>query len=416
MPPIVYLILDEHIGVEGWPAQFASTRAMQSRIRGFYLDEGFRLFGKAYSEFPETYLSIPSVLNRPIEDPRQGVTEVAPEQRYLVTTNRLFGKLSAEGYGIRVYQSTYMDFCDPGAYRIQSCETRPGNSIRNLSLHHLPLWSKARMVALYFLEYDSRLYTRLRGLYSSLAEHRTSWPRWDVRVRQSDFPAAMEELDRLQADLSADDPRGAVYFAHLLAPHHPYEVDAACRSQAHPSRWLEILPFPDRGTNTPAGRALRYELYAAQTGCLYRHLAAFFHTLDSLPAGRQAVVIVHGDHGSRIPLHYPQVSRVAQLLPSDLADGFSTLFAVRGPGISPGYDGRFAPIGELVGLALDSGAARFDGPESGPHTVRVTERFNTPFVTLQLTDTALVLRSRADTTTGRVPATAATAKHLRGRR
>jgi len=396
LPPIVYLILDEHIGIEGWPSEFASSREMQTDIRGFYLREGFRLFGKAYSSFVETRSSIPAVLNWPVEDPHGDVTELVPESRYRLTANATFRKLSAEGYQIRVYQSTYLDYCDVQKFAIRSCETVPTNSVANLSLHKLPPWSKAMLVGLYFLEHNSRIYAHIRDFYVAFTQRHPGWPRWDVHIYKSTMPGAVELLGRLQRDLRAEDTRGTVYFAHLLAPHHPYEFDEACRSQADPRRWLEIIPHPDRGTNTAAGRALRYALYAAQVGCLYRHLASLLQTIDSLPTGRQMVVILHGDHGSRITLHYPLERLLPSMVPSDFTDAFSTLFAIRAPGIAAGYDRRFVSVDELVGRALESGFARIEVPATEPHVVRIEGQFAAPFHTLRLSDTSLALPSRAE--------------------
>jgi hypothetical protein len=200
----------------------------------------------------------------------------------------------------------------------------------------------------------------------------------------------MELLFRLQQDLRSDDRRGTVYFAHLLAPHNPYEVDAACRSQTRPSLWLEI-----ENSNTPDARALRYELYSAQERCLYRHLESLLHTIDSLPGGRQITVIVHGDHGSRIALHYPSTGAAPLLRPSDYTDGFSTLFAIRTPGIPAGYDRRFMPIGELVGRALESGFSEIQAPESEPHVLKLSgSACFSPSITVRLSDTALALPDR----------------------
>ena len=389
LPAVLYLILDEHIGVEGWPEELAGTREMQQRVRQFYLGEGFRLFGKAYSEYAETDASIPAVLNWPIEEPYRDVAEVVSGESYALKANAFFEKLSAKGYRIRVYQSTYLDYCDERGVAIRSCDTWPANSIRNLSLDPMPLWDKARLVGLYFLQHNSHVYVRLRDVLLRLLVRQNpgvtgQLPWWSARIYKSVFPGAMQLLAHLQNDLRADDPRGTLYFAHLLSPHHPYEVDAACRSQTRPTFWLD-LP----ATNTPAERAWRYGLYAGQTECLYRHLTALFQMIDSIPALRHMVVIVHGDHGSRIVLHYPLKRLLASMQPSDFTDGFSALFAIRAPGIPAGYDRQFAPINDLVGHALASGFTRIDVPDTGRHFVKLDSGFDVPFLMVRLSDTSL---------------------------
>ena len=403
LPPVVYLILDEHIGVEGWPMEISSAREMQRRIRDFYRGDGFRLFGRAYSEFARTTSSIPAVLNWPVPDPRDDVTEIVPWQRYRLTSNKMFQTLSARGYRIRIYQSTYLDYCNARAYAIRSCDTSPANSISNISLLHLPVWSKTVLVGLYFLEHRSRIYGELAGLLPSYEESaRSGEPpvRWE-REEQSTFQAAMRLLDRLRQDLRADDPRGTVYFAHLLAPHFPYVVDSACRPRRLPSLQLEQVPAVGfRVASKATERAERYELYAGQVGCLYRQLEALLRLVDSTRTGRQTVVIIHGDHGSRIALHGPLPRNVANLDPSDFLDAFATLFAIRAPAIPPGYDRSFLPIDALVGRAVESRFARVDGTDTEPHFVRLESGFTTPYVTVRLADTALVpLHGRAAPTT-----------------
>jgi arylsulfatase A-like enzyme len=62
-----------------------------------------------------------------------------------------------------------------------------------------------------------------------------------------------------------------------------------------------------------------------------------------------ATIIINGDHGSRIPLHFPSGTTLAAgvLEDADYRDTFSTLFAIKAPEVSPGYDAAPAP---LVGL------------------------------------------------------------------
>jgi hypothetical protein len=55
------------------------------------------------------------------------------------------------------------------------------------------------------------------------------------------------------------------------------------------------------------------------------------------------VIVVHGDHGSKIREHTER-----ELSRADYIDTFSTLFAARQPGLPPGYDRRVAAIPELL--------------------------------------------------------------------
>ena len=47
-PLLVHVILDEHVGVEGFRG--VSSPEFRSRLRSFFVERGFLLFGRAYSE------------------------------------------------------------------------------------------------------------------------------------------------------------------------------------------------------------------------------------------------------------------------------------------------------------------------------------------------------------------------------
>jgi hypothetical protein len=63
LPPIIHLVLDEQIGVEGLPADIAGGADLRDDLRRFYVDFGFALYGRAYSEFSQTWHSMIALLN-----------------------------------------------------------------------------------------------------------------------------------------------------------------------------------------------------------------------------------------------------------------------------------------------------------------------------------------------------------------
>jgi hypothetical protein len=68
------------------------------------------------------------------------------------------------------------------------------------------------------------------------------------------------------------------------------------------------------------------------------------------------VIIVHGDHGSRITIESPTAPNSDRLSAADLVDGFSTLFAVKRPGQPARYDRRLLPLDRLAARILRDGA------------------------------------------------------------
>jgi hypothetical protein len=59
---------------------------------------------------------------------------------------------------------------------------------------------------------------------------------------------------------------------------------------------------------------------------------------------------VNGDHGSRIAEHFPSGRTLAGgvLVDADYRDTFSTLYAIKAPGVQPGYVQRPAPVANLL--------------------------------------------------------------------
>jgi hypothetical protein len=76
--------------------------------------------------------------------------------------------------------------------------------------------------------------------------------------------------------------------------------------------------------------------------------------LDAIPdeLQRDAVIILHGDHGSRMNIVVPDNSE--PLVPSDFRDAYSTLFAVKSPTVPAGNDGRPVAVGCLLAAVLES--------------------------------------------------------------
>ena len=140
----------------------------------------------------------------------------------------------------------------------------------------------------------------------------------------------MSTLEKLKQDIR-DNPTGTAFFAHLLIPHGPYVFNKSCRIPSDAQAWFGRFRRP-----TPTGlmadleRAERYRRYLSQLQCIYRKLDDLLNVLRQAGILEQAVIVLQGDHGSRISTlptlrhqDHPQWTRM-------LRDHYSTLFAVRG--------------------------------------------------------------------------------------
>jgi hypothetical protein len=144
----------------------------------------------------------------------------------------------------------------------------------------------------------------------------------------------------------------------LLLPHYPYAFDETCHTRP-PTEWRtrtngHDADVPAGSNNTRESRAVRYGLYAQQLVCLQGKLAEL---MDAIPDALQsdAIVLVQGDHGSRISLVEAEADRTRSLAPSDYADHFSALFAVRAPGLDRGMDAQPAAVSCLLRSLVESG-------------------------------------------------------------
>ena len=356
LPVILHLLLDEYIGLDGLPAGLTPAAFKQDRL-SFFTGRGFRVFGKAYSEYPVTFWAVPHLLNLAPGRYVPDLIVAGPTGgSYRLTRNRYFERLAEMGYSVQVHEPDYLYLCPEGLPA--SCRTYPTRSLGVLRDLNVPITARATMVAGSFLT-GWEAYQRVKDKYRSIRlklPPRVALPAWNWDLTIPTPAANMPMFDAVAADTSRAQ-RGTFIFAHILMPHFPYFFDAGC--VARPIRdWL-LRNDPDRVDvmagveNVPEGRAVRYALYFEQVACTERRVERL---IEAIPAALRddAIVIVQGDHGSRISLVDPTTVAKASMTPSDYADMFSTMFAVRSPRIEAGYDPRMAPITCLLRTLVES--------------------------------------------------------------
>lgn len=356
LPLLLHLILDEHIGVEGLRTE--GTGQVGPQIRAFLDDNRFLVYGGAYAEFAETVESIGHVLDLAPGRHEHDLLESSPGFAARLTRSRYFEWLSKQGYAIHVSQADHLDMCH-STTPVASCDTYASTRLGVLEPVELPASQKAQVIAGAYLS-RSDIWNELRERYHwlrGLLPTGLGLPEWAwERTRVSPI-ATSAALDRLAERLRRARP-GQAIVAHLLLPHYPYVYDAECRIRP-PDDWLDRNdPLLPDANNTPGGRALRYERYGEQVRCTQRRVQEL---LDAIPAGvgEQAIVILQGDHGSRISLVGRRSRAQQQLIPTDYMDAYSTLFAIRAPGLGPRYDQRQASAACLLEALVES---RFQPP------------------------------------------------------
>lgn len=340
LPPVIHLILDEQIGPAGLPEDIVGGPVLRSDMKAFYRRFGFVLFPRAYSQYYNTLESISNLMNGDAS-PRYikyllDDTGVIPQRHFRLQENAWFDRLSDLGYKIRVYQTDYLDFCAPGIAAIAFCRTVPSNSIHSLMKAEISPVSKASLILSTYLSDLSSVLIAKRllsplGIRYKMVGDALHWLSQRPRLGAI---SALATMDRISRDMRSLKP-GTAIFAHLLLPHGAYIYDATCTLRPDLDTWLGPYDgLPPQPTNTPATRRARYMIYFEQVRCTQKKLGKIFEAMQANGTFSDALIIVHGDHGSRISLHALTDETLEDVSRTDLIDSYSTLFALRGPSLA----------------------------------------------------------------------------------
>lgn len=341
-PVLLHLIMDEHIGIAGLPADNPESPALGRSLRDFYADRGFRVYGRAYSTYFNTPNAIPHMLGR----------------------GHYLSALRQAGYRVRVYQSSFLDLCADA--RAVACREYPESGVRTVATAPLRTTEKAGIILNQFVSLSEGA-TRTEKNYDLLS----TW----LRARGVGVPAAeldasrrtstlnaIGAMDRLIGDLRHAQP-GEAYVAHILLPHYPYVTTADCRLKPV-SKW--------QVRDAVAPRRDRESRYFEQLRCATAKIDAALQALAASPGGKRTVVVIHGDHGSRITDIDPDAARPDQVSDGDLIAGYSTLLAVRAPRVPPGYEPAAVSVRTQLSRLAQSGfgaRAMAVRPEPAPTVV-----------------------------------------------
>ena len=348
VPIYVHFILDEYIGIEGIPLDVPHGREMRTFLHDFFEKHGFRLFGRAYSRYSNTYNAIPNIMNFSSE-PVDGAL-ISGSEPYVMAKNEYFEKMYKAGYNINVYGSGYVNFCSMPEEHVAKCHH---DSVMGINLiEHLDVTLAEKVSLIYWIYAGlSDLHTAIGGYYRHLREMTRSsgrtLPEWwfkDSRLGPVPF---MPLFDRVTADVARSSP-GDMFFVYLLIPHFPYVYDGMCNLYP-PAKWEQPVNPAPMELNDRESRARRYGRYLEQVRCLHRKLDGMFQAWQKAGIFDRLVIVMHGDHGSKISEHRAHARYEQQLSSADYVDTFSTLFAVREPGFPAGYDRRMAAVQELLG-------------------------------------------------------------------
>ena len=349
LPPIVHLILDEHIGVAGIPDDVEGAAELKEKIVAFYGRHGFRLYTRAFSHYWNTTDSISNLLNGTVAP--LFFAQVDSQNTLRLSNNRWFRALRDRGYRIEVLQTDHLDYCAAGG--VAACSTYLANSIATLRDEQRVGRLTAALAIMYSYQSRSRFYqvsgvAYERAIRSPAAYFNLDLPawRWDRMVVGPLL--ATRAIDDL-AEAVTRAPNGRAFFAHVMLPHGSYMFDSTCAVLANAFAWRDhgdSLRRPP-AANSANDRAVRYVRYLQQVECTYRFIDKVLQALHDTGALQRAIVLVHGDHGSRIGSRDALASWRDLLSKRDILDYYSALYAIRAPGIEPGVSSEVVSIQAL---------------------------------------------------------------------
>jgi hypothetical protein len=358
-PRLIHFVLDEHLGIEGIPDETEQARVVKRKLKQFYQHYGFALYGGAYSRYFHTHNSIPNLVNFSAESKDRAFI-LGDRPPYIVRQNQYFKLLKDHGYQLHIVGGEFLDFCSGQEGPPMDCTEYHWYRLDNVGSLNEPMLSKMSMLLATFLT-KYHLYQRVLLYYESpmrpfLLSHglavpvinpESLWTKRGVYLFSVNTMVAMDAVSKGVLQL----PRGHMLFAHLLLPHFPYvfREDCSPRAIADSMDNMETTPQEFR---TSEGRALRYDQYLRQVECLYVILDDLFKKMQSAGLFDDTIIILHGDHGSRIGLNNPAIAEGRKLTDVDYADAFSTLFAVRIPGEPGSYDSSLRAIDDLLVATL----------------------------------------------------------------
>lgn len=361
--PIIHLMLDSYIGLDGMDAagtNFGDLRKQQER---FYLNQGFQLYPGAYSRHAKTINSLPEMLSYGRAKPATGRRDL---QNTVPEPLPYFLDLDRAGYRTSVAAPSFVDLCPQQP--LSQCHNYNRSNLSSMAETALSAQDRALVIGATMLELSQFTHLLSGTIDLKLDTWRGSTKRHLYNRAKLYSLTGFDQIDAFTRDL-ATLKGGEARFVHLLLPHDPYVLDAACK----------LLPESEWGDeHGPLAFAARDAAYANQARCVTEmQIAALLKALDATEAGRNAIVIIQGDHGSRTLDGEPSVMGGAPD-PRTAAVAYSTFFAVRVPGEPAAAVGGMHALDTLLGQFAAGGFAKAPRPAQQPAEVYLMDAAWTP--------------------------------------
>ncbi len=332
-PFVLHLILDEYAAPESFDIRYDQNEDFSKKVQAFFLDNDFTLYSRAYSRLYHTRESIPNTLNKGLREKPNSFWDGEFFEGILLSQNDWFDRLIGLGYDLHVIQPQYIDFIGPDT-QTASSTTYVLETINSLVGLDFAMKEKIQFI---FGNYF-RLSWFLGNFRDSYADFSQSTLATALKLPKFDFSgnyfsplSSMNMVDDLEEMLPNARPGQAV-FAHLVLPHSPYAFESDCTLKPKSTMWMYFTSpgcFPARNDSTT--RAERYPVYFDQIQCTNNRLEDIFNAVKRAGIWDDSLIIIHGDHGSRLNMLELFPKNADQLVDSEFMDGHGTLLAIKYP-------------------------------------------------------------------------------------
>lgn len=352
-PAIIHVVLDSHLGLDGFALGPDAYGTLNADLAAFFTDQGFQYYPRAYSRHSRTADSIPYAFSYGDNPP---ALQWVNSDHAVPGKLPYFSDLDARGYRISASAPVYLDMCVNQPMTV--CRNWEPSELTSMLGTQLGPVDRAKIFAFTLLELATMPSQVVEAAQLSVQDMLGTQGRKTTDRSQLPALASIRRMDSFTDDL-AGLQRGEVRYLHLLLPHSPFALNADCSVKPE-AAWLD--------EHHGASEADREMAYADQVRCLQHRLGRMIGVLNGTPAGRGAIVLIHGDHGSRIAPSHPFWDRPA-LSPRQMLMVHSTLFAIRVPAETAGeVPGTYA-LDELIADFRARDFASAPRPERAPAQV-----------------------------------------------
>lgn len=332
LPPVIHLVFDEHISPASLPDVITRTGSPEKLVND-YVSRGFEVFLNTRSISGATQISLSQLMGMTDKDgpDSENVNNKVKGFNFGVRKNKYFDSLIEMGYKLNVIQSSFLRMCEEGRV---SCYTYSRVDYGHAMSRFENNLTDRVFLVLMQLHLDSlttRAVTLYRPIGRFLQRNRIGPRKRQYWTRPAAMLSVMQELEETFSSVR----KGEAYVVHILLPHFPYTLNEQCGLNQR-KNWLAPLWVSGRGA---VGMSVEetYQAYWAQTLCLHKYAMKLIDRVRSSPAGKDAIFLVHGDHGARVISKLPEPK--GQELTSDKPqEALDTLFAVRAPNMPRGVN------------------------------------------------------------------------------